>query len=197
MDEAGALVRRTRTESGLSVRELAARAQIASSTITRIESGRMDPTWGMMAGIFDAMGRELIVAVRTSTFPELAELTDAWHTDVAGQDRPDWTRVRAFIDVLRRKPEWVGPATDRAPTPSGSTFFDAFLAALADTLCDAAAIKRPSWTRHAPTLDVAWIGPGTPRMRKRTLAVTPPHFRERNIYLNPESLFRIDDAAGV
>jgi transcriptional regulator with XRE-family HTH domain len=41
-------VRRAREYSGLSIRDLAARAEVSASTVWRIEAGRMDPTVGTL-----------------------------------------------------------------------------------------------------------------------------------------------------
>jgi len=53
MVSAGAQVRAARVAARLSIRQLAERARVASSTVWRIETGRLDPTVGMLRRILD------------------------------------------------------------------------------------------------------------------------------------------------
>jgi transcriptional regulator with XRE-family HTH domain len=48
MDSPASILKSARLSARLSIRTLAARAGVAHSTVTRIESGRMDPTIGML-----------------------------------------------------------------------------------------------------------------------------------------------------
>jgi transcriptional regulator with XRE-family HTH domain len=57
-------LREARERSGLSVRALAARAEVAASTIWRIESGRLDPTVGMLQRLVNATGDGAAPATR-------------------------------------------------------------------------------------------------------------------------------------
>jgi len=50
----GSQVRAARLAVGLSIRQLAQRARVASSTVWRIETGRLDPTVGMLGRLLDA-----------------------------------------------------------------------------------------------------------------------------------------------
>ena len=43
------MVSGARTNAGLTMRALAARADVATSTVARIEAGKVDPTVGMLA----------------------------------------------------------------------------------------------------------------------------------------------------
>ncbi|MEJ7764391.1 MAG: helix-turn-helix transcriptional regulator, partial [Acidimicrobiales bacterium] len=49
-------LRAAREASGLSIRELAERGGVAASTVWRIESGRLDPTVGMLRRLLEAAG---------------------------------------------------------------------------------------------------------------------------------------------
>jgi len=131
MTQAATMVRASRTSAGLTMRALAARADVATSTIARIESGKVDPTVGMLARLLSAAGHELELGTHRGSGPEIADLADAWSRGPGG-DRPDWTRLRAFLDQLARQPEQQGPATLRRPAPSGSAVLDALLAGIAE-----------------------------------------------------------------
>lgn len=49
-------LRAARLRAGLSIRELAIRADVAASTVWRIEAGRIDPTVGMLGRLLRAAG---------------------------------------------------------------------------------------------------------------------------------------------
>lgn len=190
MSSVGALLASARQEAGLSVRELAARAKVAYSTVTRIEQGRMDPTIGMLTRLLEAAGRNLEVSTPESKAPQLADLVDAWHTDRSGQDRPDWTRLRAFLDALALRPELAGPATLRMPAPSGSELMDNLLAGMAEKVSDDLGLPRPAWVRTVQPLKDPWVSPSTPRMQAEATAATPEQLSARGITLKARSLWR-------
>jgi len=194
----GAVVlREARQGAGLSVRGLAASAGVAYSTVARIESGRLDPTTGMLARLLEASGCRLeLGAVRVSV-PRLADLVDAWAVDPLGQDRPDWTRFRGFLDYLAEHPQQVGVALSAPPSPSGSGFMDALLAGIAERVCDDAGLPRPGWARRVPGVAMPWISPGTPRMQAAARAGTPPQLAARNIFVRADSLWRGAAAVGA
>jgi transcriptional regulator with XRE-family HTH domain len=129
VERASDLVRRVREESGISARALAKRAQVPASTVSRVESGTVDPTVGMLQRLLDAAGYDLGVAAsrRRRRGPVLAELSDAW-IDTPGEEHPDWTALRAFLDYLMMHPDEVGSAIVRKPAMSGSHVMDSLLA---------------------------------------------------------------------
>jgi transcriptional regulator with XRE-family HTH domain len=196
MTQAATLVRRARTSAGLTMRALAVRADVAASSIARIESGKVDPTVGMLARLLHAAGRELELATHRGPGPELADLADAWLHGPNG-DRPDWTRLRAFLDHLARHPEQQGPATLRRPPPSGSAMLDTLLAGVAEKLCDDARLPRPTWARAVLALPKSWATPGTPRMQEAIAAATPRVLGERGLSIDEASLWRQPAALGV
>src|SRR5665647_1181357 len=172
MTQAATMLRGARTSARLTMRALAARAGVAASSIARIESGKVDPTVGMLARLLSAAGRELELGTHRGPGPELADLADAWSRGPRG-DRPDWTRLRSFLDQLARHPEQQGPATLRRPAPSGSAMLDTLLAGVAEKICDDAGLPRPSWARAVPKLPRSWATPGTPAMQETIAAATP------------------------
>jgi transcriptional regulator with XRE-family HTH domain len=187
------LLRAARRAAGLSASALAAKAGVPTSTVTRIEKGTTDPTFGMLARLLDATGHELIVGTRArhDAPMALASLANAATTD-DDRLRVDWTRLRAFADWADRHSGEVAAAIADPPLRSG-TVLDAILAALADMLADRAGIEAPRWTRSVPTPREPWAAPGTPAMRARAAAATPGAFRRRNIILSGDAIFR--DAA--
>lgn len=196
MIEAATLVRDARTSAGLSLRALAERAGVATSTVLRIEAGQVDPTVGMLARLVGAAGQELELATRRSPGPEIASLTDAWRRTTRG-DLPDWTRLRAFLDHLALRPERKAAATLRMPGPSGSAFMDTLLAGIVEKICNDADLPCPPWTRRVPPLPEQWITPGTPAMQKAANATTPRELAARCLSIDEHSLWREPGTVGV
>ncbi len=191
MEDAATLVRRAREEAGLSLRVFAGRADVSYTTISRIEHGHIDPTWGTLRKLFGALGEDIGLQRRQAEVgPQLADLIDAWSTDRAGQDQPDWTRLRALLDFLSRHPEHAGRAVRATPPASGSPLFDNLLAGIAEKVADDASIPRPAWTKRVGPLTETWESPGTPRMHARAAAQTPPQLAARRILIPAASLWR-------
>jgi transcriptional regulator with XRE-family HTH domain len=196
MIEAAALVRDARTSAGLSLRSLAERAGVATSTVLRIEAGQVDPTVGMLARLMAAAGLELELVTRRSPGPEIADLADAWKKTSRG-DRPDWTRLRALLDHLALHPEQKAAATLRMPPPSGSAFLDTLLAGIAEKICHDAELPCPAWTRRVPPLTEPLVMPGTPAMQRAARVATPRELAARGLSVDEHSLWREPGTVGV
>ena len=193
MEGPAALLRRTRTAVGLSSRSLAARAGVPASTVTRIETGRVDPTTAMLRRLLAAAGHELrleAAPLPAPRAPELADLADAVLPGATVGDRPDWTRLRAFLDHLAQQPEQVATAIARRPPASGSVLLDALLAGTAEKVADDAGIPRPAWTADVAAIDPPWCAPGTPRMQARFHDEAPQQLLDRGIAVDAGSLWR-------
>lgn len=190
MDVRGAeLLREVRADAGLSRRALAARAEVAPSTVSRIEAGQIDPTLTMLDRLLAAAGSGLaIAALPRDDRLTLAELSTALDND-AGRLKIDWTRLRGFVDWIRRDPDRAAEAIADTPARTG-TVLDAILAALAEELADQHGLRRPRWTRAVGPVDPPWSPPGTPRMQAAAEALTPEPFRRRQLALSRSSLFR-------
>ena len=117
-------------------------------------------------------------------------MADAWRVHADGSDRPDWTRLRAFLDYLWLQPERTRAAIADKPDPSGSPVMDNLLAAMAEKLSDDAELPRPSWTAEIPGLSRPWCTPATPRMHAAAQSATPPQLAARGFVLASNSLWR-------
>ena len=116
MSDASTLIREARTGAGLSMWALAALSDVSVITICRIEHDQVDPTLRTLRTLRKLLGAvgEGLELGRHSVLqsPQLASLADAWSIDRCGQERPDWRRMRAFLDHLERRPElaqWSDP----------------------------------------------------------------------------------------
>ena len=190
----GELLRTARTKAGLSVRALASAAKTSPTTVTRIESGAADPTFGTLLRLLDAAGFALEASLqpRPTRGPrglELADLTRSWVLH-AGREEPDWTTLRLAVDLLRQYPEQIPGAIRRKPPASGSAAVDALLASVAEKLADDAGVTRPTWTARIPSLAQEWSLPATPRMLQKWRHATPPQLTARNLVVAEETLWR-------
>lgn len=189
MSVGATLVHQARTSAGLSIRSLAQHAGVSPSTISRIETGRMDPTIGMLQRLLAAVGQELEVSSTSVRVPRLASLVDAWRPSSRGEVI-DWTKLRVLLDYLALHPDRTASALRARPKPSGSSLLDNILAAIAETQADDAGVPRPAWTQRVAPLADAWISPGTPRQQEQARLATPPAFAARGITLARSSLWR-------
>lgn len=173
----------------MSMRELSRIAGVPASTISRIETARVDPTTGMLARLLESAGAELELTRRAPRTPRLASLATAWKSSDRGEVI-DWTRLRAFLDHLALHPEDTASAIRAMPAPSGSALLDTLLAAMAETLADESGLPRPAWTQRIPPLEQPWSTPGTPRIQHAARATTPPALAARGLTVARTSLWR-------
>lgn len=192
------LLRRAREEAGLSTRELARSASVAASTVSRIESGRVVPTVGMLDRLLSACGRTLrLEAPEVCGGLTLASLHDAWRVGPDGGLRPDFTRLRAFTDHLLLHPDESSAAIQPAPPRSGPAVMLNLLAALAETVADRVDTPPPAWTGWVEPLEWEWHMPATPLMLEERRRMTPPRFRGRGLILSGDSIWRDPATVGL
>lgn len=183
------IIDRAKGSSGLSVRAMAGRAQVAASTITRIRAGTLAPTLPLVERLVDAAGYDLQLELRrsgTPRTPRLGNLADAWSRQ-RGRVRLDWTRWRAFLDDMSLHPDRVPDAIYVPPPPAGEKIIDALLAAVAEKLAEDAGLPAPAWCVAAPSLDE----PYEPRVARQIPGRTvPPQLARRGLLIDAESLWR-------
>lgn len=75
MDAAG-IVKMARRRAGLSQRELARRSGVAQPTVSRIEAGRMSPTFDTLNALAAACGMEISVLERGGGGADVAMVRD-------------------------------------------------------------------------------------------------------------------------
>jgi transcriptional regulator with XRE-family HTH domain len=194
MDEVIRLVDTAKGSSGCSIRDLADRAEVAVSTITRIKRGAVDPTVDTLARILDAAGYDLqLNAVRRGEHrpPRLGQLAAAWN-ERRGRVRPHWNRWRALLDALAIEPDRIPEAICVPPPPAGHPVIDTLLAAVAEKLADDAGLRRPSWTAAIPPLAQPWQPPS--RLDRHEV---PAQFAARGLMVDTASLWRNPATVGV
>jgi transcriptional regulator with XRE-family HTH domain len=126
----GALVRRAREQAGLSQLDLARRAEIRPSTLSRLESGARSPQWPMVERVLAALGLQPTLGVETldahlgrQLDDELSRPPLEWFDDLS-VDAPAMVRIALDAEVVID-----GPAAARMhglPLPvSGDLHFTA------------------------------------------------------------------------
>lgn len=144
----------------------------------------------MLQRIAAAAGKRIAITATpvASIGPLLANLTlRAQRSDGS----IDWTQMRSFADWCNQNADRVPEAIQTPPARSGSDRLDNLIAAFAERVADTRSLTRPSWTRTVKPLSAAWyLEQGTPRMRERSAAAAPPQFRERNIHLAEDCVWR-------
>lgn len=183
------LLAEVRARSGLSRSALARRAGVPTSTVSRIESGKVDVTITMLERLVGASGRRLVLRADDEPRVALAGLANAWAPASWGEEL-DWTRLRATVDYLVEHPDELGAGISDPPPRSGSGRLDNLLAAIAEKLADDAGLLRPRWCAAVHTLDEPWRSSGTPRMTASASASAPEQFRRRGIFLSGGELWR-------
>ena len=192
----GQLVTNAKESARIPIRQLAADAGVAGSTITRIQAGTVDPSFDTLTRILQATGYEIeIVATRQGgrKLPRLADLIDAWsYRD--STVRLAWTRWRTLLDRLALHPENLPEAIYTPPPPSGNNVVDNLLAATAEKLADDALLPRPSWAKNVTKLDAQYRPPTA-----RSLPATdvPTQFACRGLIIDTASLWRPRGTVGV
>lgn len=143
-------MRQARRQSALPMRVVAARAGVPVSTVSRVESGRVDPTVGMLHRLVAATGQRLILGTTPDDAappPEtVGEVSARWRRSAA-RGPADWACLRSLATYLADHPERVDAAVRRPPPPSGSAMLDDVLAGVAGELAAQAGLPRPTWTR--------------------------------------------------
>lgn len=112
--DAATILRRIRASSGVTRRDVARLAGLSPSTIGRIESGTLDPTWGTLRRILDATG----FSISGNTVVSSGDVTAA----VAAR-----RQLERALDSLRPRRDGIGspdmaPLSPQAlPRPPGSS----------------------------------------------------------------------------
>lgn len=103
MSAAYTICREARRVAGLTQRELAAQTGISSSSIARIERGRMEPTLDLLERLVEGCGQELVIHV----------------SDIDGSRRASWGDLdfEARLRAIHSAAEFAA-AAQLVPTPS-------------------------------------------------------------------------------
>jgi len=183
-------LREIRRRSDLSQAELARRSGIEQSTISRIEAGKVEPSWQTMQAVLNAAGWRITLErdpVASLIPPRVASRSvSAWL-----QQRDTWSALHDVVEAAGRiralgvLPEGGLPGWAVAEPPStGDPEWDTILATgLAYSIEQIGGAPEP-WMTDAPPLRkptlLAGDDPGE-EFRDRIRVQTPARFYEKNI----------------
>jgi len=188
------LVRALRSETGLSVRALADAADVAASTVHRIERGELQPTVDTLAQIVEAAGSRLRVEAHVDHTASAAGLARSIRPDVSAGDYI--VPVRKAAELAAR---FAGADSEirhrmitARPPETGDPRWDAFVAGLTEWLAVRAGVPAPSWVRDDNRyLRRGWWVTPMESMRAWEYAGSPVSFQSRGVYLHRESLANV------
>ena len=107
MSQAGELIRRARRRSGLSQRELARRAGTSQAAISRIESGREEPTLERLEQILAGMGWRPVIELEP-----IADHREEPRRLYADRNRDPAVRLEGGLNWIEFAQELMGAAKE-------------------------------------------------------------------------------------
>ena len=165
------------------MREVAALAGLAPSTVSRLERGLIvDPTIGTLSMILAASG----VALRLEPVRTLRYLSRT----VDRHGEPDFMTLATWADGVRKRPWQAAAAISLGPGLDTEPRLANLLAAMAEKTADDHRLPRPEWCCAVAPLRAPWESPGTDRHRERARAEAPRQFRDRQIFLSGTNIWR-------
>ncbi|MEX1045955.1 MAG: helix-turn-helix transcriptional regulator [Actinomycetota bacterium] len=197
MDEIASLIKKMRTQAGLTQDALAEPAGTSQPTVAAYEGGRAHPTLGTLERLADAAGFDLQIRpnprVRRGAQPiseaarEVKELLEDAGLEAA------WRRLLDFIDDFRGSPvagkRWL---VTEEPSPTGDLRFDAAIAAVVDFLSAEASLSAPEWTDGPERFARPWwFVAGLPGLEATALRDSPIAFARHGVFVNEGAFDRV------
>lgn len=183
------LVRRIRDEAHLSLRALAKAADVATSTVHRIEKGELHPTVDTLDRIAQAAGVRLHIDPRVDSAASLVGLART----IRERDGSGVNPVRLAAELVGRFRKADRDVCLRMilgePPSTGDARWDAFLGALAEWLAMEADLLAPEWAgRPERFLGRGWWITPMKSMQAWEYAGTPVSFKTRGVFVHRDSL---------
>jgi transcriptional regulator with XRE-family HTH domain len=192
--DAATLVLKIRTDADLSLRQLAEAAGLATSTVHRIEQGRLDPTTDTLRQITEAAGVRIEFKPEVDHAVSVVGLARSIAPDLAAGD--DTFPVRKAAELVHRF-ETADEATRKRmirgePPLVGDARWDAFLGALGEWLAVRHQMPSPPWalTSRRYLRQGWWVTPMT-SMHAWEYAGSPASFQTHGVYLHRTSLTNV------
>ena len=185
MINAGHLIRSHRLAAGLSLRRLATRARTSAATLSRYESGTVDPSVGTLNRILGACSKKV------RRWPSLASLAVALASKSLEESGDVWRLVGEFLDDDKTAgvEEFMASVFD-PPLPTGKPWVDALVSALGEFLSIQRGIAPPPWTQ-APIEVVPWWFVAGDRFAAIAMRESPASFARRGIFITRGALERV------
>ena len=124
------------------------------------------------------------VKYKPTTLRKASEMT------AADPDPKGWKlHLFNFVDDFRRQPG-IG-LVEEALSPRLDRHLAALFASTAWALCEEKGISTPLWISELPPLDEPWFVSGFKSLRAMTLRDCPVYFRQKNVWVMKDFLFRV------
>ena len=125
----------------------------------------------------------------------LRQISLEWGADLRSGRKPFYGELGNFIDDFRGRcttsEERLAIMADR-PDPTGELETDAYLAAVAESLCREGGLRPPAWTEVPDYyLPRPWFAGGLQSLKAILLAESPAPFRRRNLFVSANALHRV------
>jgi hypothetical protein len=126
----------------------------------------------------------------------IRDISQLWNDELRLGEEPSFWRVGDLLDDFRQRcstPEEKYALVRDVPVWLDATHADcnAYLAAVAETLCREAFLTPPSWTDASPCfLHRPWFAGGFETLKAILLVESPVAFRRRNLFVSANALNR-------
>jgi hypothetical protein len=125
----------------------------------------------------------------------IRELSLEWRTDWQAGREPFFGDIGNLLDDFRHRCRTAEERTALVcdpPESTGRPETDAYLAALAESLCREYALRPPAWTEQQQFyLKRPWFAGGLESLKGILLAESPAPFRRRNLFVSANALDRV------
>lgn len=125
----------------------------------------------------------------------IRKLSLEWRTDLRAGREPFFGDIGNLLDDFRQRCRTAQERTALVcdpPESTGQLETDAYLAALAESLCREYALRPPAWTEQQRFyLQRPWFASGLESLKAILLAESPASFRRRNLFVSANALDRV------
>jgi hypothetical protein len=130
-----------------------------------------------------------------ATTKSLRQISLEWGANLRSGRKPFYGELANLLDDFRGRcpaPEdKIALVADR-PEPTGEPETDAYLAAVAESLCREIALPPPAWTEaSAYYLSRPWFAGDLQSLKAILLTESPVCFRRRNLFVSANALQRV------
>jgi hypothetical protein len=131
----------------------------------------------------------------TAARKSIRDLSLEWRHALAAGREPFFGEIGNLLDDFRQRcqtaEERIALVCD-PPESTGQPETDAYLAALAESLCREGGMRPPAWTEQQRFyLKRPWFAGGLESLKAILLAESPAPFRRRNLFVSANALHRV------
>lgn len=186
------IVRQTREQAGLSIRDLAKLADVSPSTVHLIEKGETNPTFETVENLLAACGSKLNIEATPDYGTNVFGLVQSIKEDIENEDTEWIIRKTAFFvsKSLRKSKLEIMRYLIAEPPTTGVKKWDCFIAGVVEWIMHQAEINIDNaWFRKDKYyLGYGWWIGEFESLKAIEYVNTPMSLKSRGIYIGRESL---------